>query len=115
MQHVEKRFEVDVPASMAYNQWTQLEDFPRVMEGVKEVRKVDDTRVRWCASVGGVEPAMDYEPGGVMERAGDAMGFVSHQLDRTIDDFRRFLERRGAQTGDGRPGSIPGGTPGARG
>jgi len=45
--------EVSLPATTVYNQWTQFEDFPKFMEGVEEVRQLDDTRLRWVATVGG--------------------------------------------------------------
>jgi uncharacterized membrane protein len=50
---IEATIEVDVPVSTAYNQWTQFEEFPRFMQGVEEVRQLDDTRLHWVASVGG--------------------------------------------------------------
>jgi uncharacterized membrane protein len=53
MANIEKTIDVDVPVSTAYNQWTQFEDFPRFMEGVQEVRQLDDTRLHWVADVGG--------------------------------------------------------------
>jgi uncharacterized membrane protein len=43
----------------AYNQWTQFEDFPTFMEGVEEVRQLDDTHVRWVADVGGTRREWD--------------------------------------------------------
>ena len=58
---VEKAVEVSVPLKTAYNQWTQFEEFPRFMDGVKEVRQVDDTHLRWCANVGGKELEWDAE------------------------------------------------------
>jgi uncharacterized membrane protein len=45
--------EVNVPVSVAYNQWTQFEDFPLFMEGVEHVEQRDDTRLHWVAKVGG--------------------------------------------------------------
>jgi len=45
--------EVNVPVSIAYNQWTQFEDFPLFMEGVEHVQQLDDTRLRWVANVAG--------------------------------------------------------------
>ena len=45
--------DVEVPARTAYNQWTQFEDFPRFMEGVKQVRQVDETHLQWTAEVAG--------------------------------------------------------------
>ncbi|MEX0750903.1 MAG: SRPBCC family protein [Dehalococcoidia bacterium] len=53
MATIEKSIEVQVPVRTAYNQWTQFEEFPRFMEGVKEVRQVDDTHLHWVADVGG--------------------------------------------------------------
>ncbi|MGE5272209.1 MAG: SRPBCC family protein [Verrucomicrobiota bacterium] len=41
--------------SVAYNQWTQFEEFPRFMEGVKSVSQLDDTRLEWTAEIGGQE------------------------------------------------------------
>jgi uncharacterized membrane protein len=50
---IESSIEVAVPVSTAYNQWTQFEEFPQFMQGVEEVRQLDDTRLHWVASVGG--------------------------------------------------------------
>jgi uncharacterized membrane protein len=44
--------EVDVPVSTAYNEWTQFERFPDFMEGIDEVRQLDDTLLHWGASIG---------------------------------------------------------------
>ena len=46
--------DVDVPVRTAYDQWTQFEEFPRFMEGVKTVRQLDDTHLEWTAEVAGV-------------------------------------------------------------
>jgi hypothetical protein len=51
---VEKSLQVDVPLSTAYDQWTQFEDFPHFMGGVKEVRQLDDRRLHWVAEIAGV-------------------------------------------------------------
>lgn len=61
MATIEKSIEVNVPASVAYNQWTQFEDFPQFMEGVKSVRQLDDSRLHWVAEVGGKEEEWDAE------------------------------------------------------
>jgi uncharacterized membrane protein len=50
---IEETVEVNVPVSVAYNQWTQFEDFPLFMEGVDHVQQIDDTRLRWAATVAG--------------------------------------------------------------
>ncbi|UUL77111.1 SRPBCC family protein [Pseudarthrobacter sp. Fe7] len=51
---VEKRILVNVPVSTAYNQWTQFEEFPHFMGGVKSVTQLSDDRLEWVAEVGGV-------------------------------------------------------------
>jgi uncharacterized membrane protein len=53
MATVQESIEVNVPVSTAYNQWTQFEEFPRFMQGVEEVRQLDDTRLHWRASIAG--------------------------------------------------------------
>jgi uncharacterized membrane protein len=55
MATVQESIEVDVPVRTAYNQWTQFEEFPRFMEGVEEIRQIDETHLRWRASVAGKE------------------------------------------------------------
>src|SRR4051794_7303178 len=59
MSNIEESIEVTVPVRTAYNQWTQFEEFPQFMEGVREVRQLDDTTTRWRAEVGGVEKEFD--------------------------------------------------------
>ena len=51
---VEKSIEVDVPVGTAYNQWTQFEEFPQFMGGVKEVRQLTDHTLHWVAEIAGV-------------------------------------------------------------
>ena len=51
---VEKSIQVDVPVRTAYDQWTQFEDFPHFMGGVKEVRQLTDQRLHWVAEIAGV-------------------------------------------------------------
>ena len=58
---VEKSVDVQVPVRTAYDQWTQFETFPRFMEGVEEVRQVDDTHLHWKAEVAGRQQEWDAE------------------------------------------------------
>jgi uncharacterized membrane protein len=142
MERIEKTVEVDCPVRTVYNQWTQFEDFPKFMAGVKEVRQLDDTHLHWRAevwgkdkewdaeiteqepdkrvswqSVGGAtnagtvrfEPlaenrtlvrlALSYEPEGVTENIGSAMGAMQTQVEKSVKDFKQFIERRGTETG----------------
>jgi uncharacterized membrane protein len=142
MERVEKVIEVDRPLSTVYNQWTQFEEFPFFMEGVKEVRQLDDTHLHWRAeiwgkekeweaeiteqepdkriswkSVGGAENAgtvrfepldaertrvrlvMAYNPEGLVENVGDALGIFTSRVETTVKDFKQFIEARGVETG----------------
>jgi uncharacterized membrane protein len=56
---IQSSIEVDVPVSTAYNQWTQFEDFPQFMEGVVEVRQLDDALLHWVAEIGGTRAEWD--------------------------------------------------------
>ena len=59
MATVEESIEVNVPVSTAYNQWTQFEEFPQFMEGIKQVQQLDDTRLHWVAQTGGKDVEWD--------------------------------------------------------
>ena len=61
MSTLEKSIEVNVPVRTAYNQWTQFEEFPRFMEGVKAVKQLDDTHLHWKAEIAGQEREWDAE------------------------------------------------------
>jgi uncharacterized membrane protein len=149
MSVVTKQVEVDVPVQIAYNQWTQFEEFPRFMEGVEKVEQLDEERLQWVAEVGGkrkewsarivrqvpdsviqwhsengpynsgtvrfrsagdrqteIELEMEYEPEGIVEDIGDALGFVSRQVESDLQRFKEFIESRGRETGGWR-GEIP--------
>ena len=61
MSTIEQSIEIDAPVSTVYNQWTQFEEFPTFMEGVDEVRQLDDTHLHWVASFGGSRHEWDAE------------------------------------------------------
>jgi len=150
MEQVEKTIEVDRPVSTVYNQWTQFEDFPFFMEGVKEVRQLDDTHLHWRAEIWGKEKEWDaeiteqepdkriswksvsgapnagtvrfepvgpdrtrvrltmaYEPEGVMENVGDSLGVFTARVEHDVEEFKKFIERRGEETGAWR-GAVDG-------
>ncbi|MEU4603349.1 SRPBCC family protein [Kribbella sp. NPDC023972] len=59
MSTITESVDVDVPVTQAYNQWTQFESFPQFMEGVQEVRQLDDTHTHWVTKVGGATREFD--------------------------------------------------------
>jgi uncharacterized membrane protein len=61
MSNIQESIDVDVPATTAYNQWTQFEMFPEFMEGIEEVRQIDDTHLHWRARIGGKLVEYDAE------------------------------------------------------
>ena len=61
MSTVEESIDVNVPVRTAYNQWTQFEEFPQFMEGVEEIRQLDDTHMHWKTKIAGVEREFDAE------------------------------------------------------
>ncbi|MFJ8659540.1 SRPBCC family protein [Streptomyces sp. NPDC093795] len=61
MSKVEQTIDVDVPLRTAYNQWTQFEEFPKFMEGVEDVRQIDDRHSHWRTKVAGVRREFDTE------------------------------------------------------
>ena len=142
MSTIEKSIEVNVPVRTAYNQWTQFKEFPRFMEGVKEVNQLDDTHLHWKAAIAGQEKEWDaeiteqtpdqriawtsrggainggvvtfhrlsdarskvmlqleYDPQGVVENVGAALGVVSLRVQGDLERFKEFIEKRGRETG----------------
>ncbi|MFJ8719349.1 SRPBCC family protein [Streptomyces violaceus] len=61
MSTIKETVEVDVPVHTAYNQWTQFEEFPNFMEGVEEVRQLDDRHNHWTTKISGVRREFDTE------------------------------------------------------
>ena len=49
--------------------------------------------------------AMDWEPEGLVEKAGDVLGLVEGQAQKDLDGFKEFIEARGTATGAWR-GSV---------
>jgi uncharacterized protein YndB with AHSA1/START domain len=137
--------EVNAPLRAVYHQWTQFEEFPRFMEGVREIRRqgtrtlfwkvniggkdkeweaeileqVPDTRIVW-QSVDGTENrgmilfepldpertritlTIEYQPEGILEMAGDALGIPSSQVEGDLKRFRDFIEKKEMETGNWR-------------
>ena len=42
---------------------------------------------------------LDYEPEGVVEHVGDALGFVSRRVEGDLKRFKEFIEAQGQETG----------------
>jgi uncharacterized membrane protein len=58
---IERSVEVEVPASSAYNAWTEFEQFPKFMKDVESVQQIDDRHLHWRAKVWGQTEEWDAE------------------------------------------------------
>ncbi len=61
MATVSETVDVNVPVSVAYEQWTRFEQFPSFMEAIQEVTKLDETHLHWVAEIGGKRHEWDAE------------------------------------------------------
>jgi uncharacterized membrane protein len=145
MATIEQSIEVDVPVTVAYNQWTQFEEFPSFMEGVEAVRQVDDTHLHWVVSHNGKEyefdteiseqhpdervawsttggkthagvvtfhrlsdertrimVQMDWEPEGMLETLGAALGSDDRRVKADLNRFKELVESRAYASGSWR-------------
>jgi uncharacterized membrane protein len=51
---LQESIDVGVPVEIAYDQWTQFEEFPRFLRGVERVEQRDDTTLVWNEKLWGV-------------------------------------------------------------
>ena len=51
--------DVKAPVRVAYNQWTQFEEFPKFMGGVDEIRQITDDTLHWKVDIAGVTREFD--------------------------------------------------------
>ncbi len=58
---VRETTDVNVPVSTAYQQWADVEELPRFMENVREVRRLDHQRWHWRADLMGETVEWDAE------------------------------------------------------
>jgi uncharacterized membrane protein len=61
MASITESIDVEVPVRTAYDQWTQFEEFPQFMDGVRSVDQLDDAHLRWVAGIGGKQHAWTAE------------------------------------------------------
>ena len=57
-----------------------------------------------------VNISLGWEPEGLVEKVGAALNFDQRQVDKSAEDFKKFIESRGSETGAWR-GDVTGGTP----
>jgi uncharacterized membrane protein len=135
--------DVDVPVRVAYDQWTQFEDFPHFLHFVESITQLDDTHTHWRVNIGGAEREfdaviteqhpdervawnsvggdenhagvvtfhklndtttrvtvqLDWEPTGLLEKAGATLGIDDHAVKKDLKNFKEFIEARGIETG----------------
>lgn len=61
MTRLEKSVDVGVPAHRAFEQLTRYEEYPRFMEGVREVQPLDATHLHWRCVENGAQREWDSE------------------------------------------------------
>ncbi len=54
MSQIVETIDVEVPVRVAYEQWTQFEEFPRFMEGITAIYQLEDDTLEWHASIAGM-------------------------------------------------------------
>ena len=60
--------------------------------GAVTFHKLDDSRTK-------IMVQMDYEPEGMKEAVGSAVGLDSHRVKDDLESFKEFIESRGSETG----------------
>lgn len=50
---LEESIEIAAPPAVVFERWTRFEEFPHFMEGVSEVRRVGEKRIRWRGEFAG--------------------------------------------------------------
>ena len=118
MTQVIESIDVSVPVTVAYNQWTQFETFPKFLSFVESITQIDDTHTHWKVKIAGAVREFDAviteqhpdervawnSTGGEEDHAGvvtfhrlsDVTSRVTVQLDWKADGF---LEKVGAAFG----------------
>ena len=141
--------DVSVPVSVAYNQWTQFEEFPKFLDEVESITQTTPTLTVWKVKVGPVEKTfeaeiteqhpdervawnstggeadhagvvtfhrledaktrvtvqLDWEPQGLLEHLGSAVGVAGHAVKKDLGNFKQLVETEG-QTGQGWRGDV---------
>lgn len=94
MSKIETSIDVNVPVRVAYDQWTQFEQFPQFMDGVESVKQLDDTRLHWVASVAGQRKEWDAEI--VQQEPDQRIAWKSTSGDENAGavDFHRLADER---------------------
>lgn len=59
MTQVIETIDVDVPVSVAYNQWTQFEMFPEFLSFIDSITQIDDTHTHWKVRIAGAQFEFD--------------------------------------------------------
>lgn len=146
MTQVIETVDVDVPVTVAYNQWTQFESFPHFLSFVESVKQIDDTHTHWKVKIAGAEREfdaviteqhpdervawnstggdedhagvvtfhklsdttsrvtvqLDWAAEGFLEKMGAAFGIDDHVIKSDLKNFKEFIEKQPAPTGQWR-------------
>ena len=94
MTTVETSITVNVPIQAVYHQWIQFEEFPKFMDGVKKVTRLDDKRSHWKAQI--VGKAREWEAEIIEQIPDERIVWRSHSgaVNEGIITFQRLSETR---------------------
>ena len=90
MATIEKSIEVNVPLYVAYNQWTSCDEYPRFMEGVKEVKWLGAKRYHWKAKIAGQDTEWDTEITEQTEQQRLAMTYLGGPIKGWVATFHEL-------------------------
>jgi uncharacterized membrane protein len=61
MESLKKAIEVSAPVADVYEHWTRFESFPDFMEGITEVKQLDEKHLHWVMEIAGSKKEWDTE------------------------------------------------------
>jgi len=115
MPTIETFIDVNVPVETAHDQWRQFGKFSQFMEGVKQGKQIDPSRLHWKAKIVGegvvtFHPISDvmstvvlqlaYTRQDVVENDEDGVEVLSVRTRKELKRFKAFVESGGQVKGN---------------
>jgi uncharacterized membrane protein len=100
--HIEKSIDIRKPVGAVYQEWTEFEEFPRFLDGLKEVG-LQGAHLHWRAEVltfaprgGGTRVTVRIDYDAIGSGISDLLESVSRRLQRDLEIFKTSVEGGGA-------------------